>query len=137
MLRSDSFFTLENVILIWIIYPKPQIYEINISKSRTIDRHFDKKIRVNFLTKMMKKWCFRILSRIILGRFLRLENMFLNQFNLPDTTKNIDKHQNFDIPKKSQILASKWEDWVVVSLRQFDYSFYISNDSSSIFLCAL
>ena len=39
----DSFFSLENVVLIWIAYPKPQIYEINISKSRTIDRHFDKK----------------------------------------------------------------------------------------------
>ena len=29
----DSFFTLENVILIWITGHKPQIYEINISLS--------------------------------------------------------------------------------------------------------
>ena len=39
----DSFFTLENVILIWIAGPKPQIYEINISNSKFIDCHFDRK----------------------------------------------------------------------------------------------
>ena len=38
------FFILENVILIWIAGPKPQIYEINISKSWGIDCHFDRKI---------------------------------------------------------------------------------------------
>ena len=91
-----NFFLFEKVILIWIACYKPQIYEINISKSRNIDRHFELKI----LTKIINILCFRILSRIILGRFLRLENMFLDRFNLPETTKNIDKHQNFDIPKK-------------------------------------
>ena len=49
-----SFFLFEKVILIRIAHPKPQIYEINISKSRDINRHFDKIFRVNFLTKMMK-----------------------------------------------------------------------------------
>ena len=56
--------------------------------------------RLRVLTKIIKILCFRVLSGIILGRFLRLENMFLNRFNLPETTKNIDKHQNFDIPKR-------------------------------------
>ena len=37
------FFTLENVILIWIASPKPQIYEINISLSMDLDCHFDRK----------------------------------------------------------------------------------------------
>ena len=41
-LSWNSFFTLENIILIWIAYLKPQIYEMNISKSWDIDRNFDK-----------------------------------------------------------------------------------------------
>ena len=41
------FFTFGNVILIRIAYPKPQIYELNISKSMIIDRHFDKKFEEN------------------------------------------------------------------------------------------
>ena len=43
----DSFFLLENVILIRIACSKPQIYEINISKSWDIDRDFDKQFDKN------------------------------------------------------------------------------------------